>query len=456
MSARDRAGHAEPSAPSPWKRLETAFQIRRRAGAEPDARSRVLIHAMNFSPEVIGAGRYTGELAEYLATDGHSVEVVTAPPHYPGWHVRPPYRAWRYRRETRKGVRVLRCPILLHRRGAGIWRLLAPLSFAASAAPAVVWRILCSRPHVVVCIEPTLFSAPAALLAARLVGARAVLHVQDLEVDAAFAVGHLPDGVFRRLADGFERFLLRRFGAVVTISGRMGARLLEKGAHADRLHLVRNWVDTTRIRPVHGRNAFREALGLGKEAVVVLYAGQIGPKQGLRSVLDAARQFAGGGKVHFVVAGDGPVKDQLVRDYGGAQNIHFLPLQPEEKLCELLNLADIHMLPQASGVADLVLPSKLGGMLASRGQLVVAAEPGTELHDILAGHAVLVPPGDADAVADGVRRVLAGAREKNTGLAEALFSKPRNLRAFTSALGLGIGEPSTAIRASAAAPEHVQ
>jgi hypothetical protein len=95
-------------------------------------------------------------------------------------------------------------------------------------------------------------------------------------------------------------------------------------------------------------------------------------------------------------------------------------------------------------------------MLASRGQLVVAAEPGTELHDILAGHAVLVAPGNAGAVAEGVRRVLAGSREKNTGLAERLFSKPRNLRAFTTALGLGLGVRSTGMRAGRAAPEHVQ
>ena len=52
------------------------------------APARVLIHAINYAPELIGCAKYTTELAEFLASRGHSVEVVTAPPHYPGWFVR--------------------------------------------------------------------------------------------------------------------------------------------------------------------------------------------------------------------------------------------------------------------------------------------------------------------------------------------------------------------------------
>lgn len=437
MSSQDRS--AEPGIDgkaTAWERLETAFQIRRRDEAGPAGRSRVLIHAMHSAPEVTGPGRFTGELAAHLAADGHAVEVVTTPPHYPGWYVRPPYKGGRYSREVRDGVTVYRCPILLKRNCTGIWRLIAPLSFAIAAAPVVIWRILRHRPHVVVCNEPTLFCAPAAFITAKLVGARTVLHVQDFEVDAAFAVGHLPDGVHRRFAEWYERALLLRFGSVVTISGKMRSRLLEKGVDSRRIHIARNWVDTTRIKPAYGENGYRRELELPEDAVVVLYAGQMGPKQGLRSLLEAADLLAEEPKVHVVIAGDGPIKAQLVLEYGERPNVHFLPVQPEERLCELLNLADIHALPQSKGIADLVLPSKLGGMLASRGQLVVAADPGTEMHDILEGHAVLVAPGSSEALADGIRLAISAPREKDVGHAETVFSKPRNLGAFLTALGL--------------------
>ena len=48
---------------------------------------KILIHGINFSPEFTGIGKYSGEMAEWLATHGHEVRVVTAPPYYPQWRV---------------------------------------------------------------------------------------------------------------------------------------------------------------------------------------------------------------------------------------------------------------------------------------------------------------------------------------------------------------------------------
>ena len=48
---------------------------------------RILIHGINFSPELTGIGKYSGEMAEWLVAQGHEVRVVTAPPYYPEWRV---------------------------------------------------------------------------------------------------------------------------------------------------------------------------------------------------------------------------------------------------------------------------------------------------------------------------------------------------------------------------------
>src|SRR5690606_19418290 len=113
------------------------------------------------------------------------VTVVTTPPHYPGWSVRDGYSN-NYSSECKNGVKIFRVPLFLKENMGGIWRLLAPVSFAATSAPVVLYNILRHRPQIVICVEPTLFAAPLATLAAKAVGARTVLHVQDLEVDAAF------------------------------------------------------------------------------------------------------------------------------------------------------------------------------------------------------------------------------------------------------------------------------
>jgi len=360
---------------------------------------------MNFAPEPLGIGRYTGELAAYLAAQGEAVEVITSVPHYPGWRVRSPYRSGRYVVEDRDGIRVVRCPLLLHPSGRGIWRLIAPLTFAVAAAPVVIWRILRSRPHIVICVEPTLFSAPAVVAAAKLVGARCILHVQDLEIDAAFNVGHLKGYWLQKLAIVFERFMLRRFNLIITISERMRQKIAEKGVPENSITVLRNWVNISNIKRIDRPNSFREQLGIAPQDFVVLYSGQIGPKQALHLLLEVALKCGPESGIQFVVAGDGPTKQSLVETYGRAPNIHFLPVQPEEMLCELLNLADLHVLTQDRSAADLVLPSKLGGMLASGRLVLVMADPGTELHDLLYGIAIIVPTSDVHALADAIKSV---------------------------------------------------
>lgn len=362
-------------------------------------RTNVLIYGMNYAPELTGIGRYSGELAAGLARRGWLVDVITTPPHYPGWFVREPYRASAYSKESANGITAFRCPILLYKAGRGLGRLAAPLVFALSSAPVALWRILSKRPHAILCVEPTLFVAPMALFAGWLVGARTVLHVQDLEIDAAFAVGHLKaGGLVARLAYGFERFLLARFDHVVTISKQMAARLRQKGIAEQHLSIIRNWVDSSKIYPLGRASAYRVELGFRPDHFVALYSGQIGAKQALHVLFETAERLRDDERIQFVVAGEGPLKQPFVERFGHLPNLRVLGLQPEDRLNEFLNLADCHILPQDPAVQDLVLPSKLGGMLASGKSIIVTAEQGSELADFLGDAARILPAGDVDAL----------------------------------------------------------
>jgi len=402
----------------------------------PRKRPEILIYGMNYAPEMIGVGRYSGEIGAYLAEHGHAVRVITTPPHYPGWRVEPPSRALRYSREWRDGVEVRRCPILLGKAMRGIWRLVAPASFALGSAPLVLWTLLVDRPRIVLCVEPTILGAPFALVA-RLYGARVVLHVQDLEADAAFAMGYLNGRRLQKLVRAMEAWLLRRFSSVITISHQMAKRLVSKGVDPRRIGIVRNWVDLGQIKPLAGPSRFRDELGLRATDFVVLYSGTIGVKQSLDIVLDAARELDGHDIIRFVIAGEGPEKARLEKNYADVGNVLFVPLQPEERLCELLNLADLHVLPQSRGAADLVLPSKLGGMLASGKPLLVTADAGTELFEVLIGTAILVPAGDSAAIAREIRALVAAGAHPALGDGRSLaksFAREMCLECFHALL----------------------
>ena len=387
---------------------------------------RVLLYGINYAPELTGIGKYTAEMAEWLAAQGATVTVVTAPPYYPAWRVAATHRAHRYQRETLHGVDVIRCPLFVPQRVTAVKRLLHLASFAVSSLPAVLWLAIRQRPDVIVVIEPPLFAAPAAWLAARLAGADAWLHVQDFEVDAAFELGLLRPGRVRLLVDRCERWLMRRFDRVTTISTRMVDRLLAKRVPRTRASLFPNWVDLERIRPLAAR---RERTAPGE--TVVLYSGNMGLKQGLETVIRAAALLreAGESRLKFVLCGDGVARPELERAASALPNVAFRPLVPAEQLNELLNEADIHVLPQRADAEDLVFPSKLTNMLASGRPVVATANPGTQIAMLLEGCGLTVPPQDPAALAaalrsladDPERRSSLGAQARRT--AERLWDK---------------------------------
>ncbi len=394
---------------------------------------KILLHGINFAPELTGIGKYTGEMAAWLAARGHTVRVVTAPPYYPDWKVGVGYSGTSWRRERWQGVEVWRCPLWVPAQPGGARRLLHLASFALGSLP-VMLRQIVWRPDVVWVVEPALFCAPAALGVARLGGARAWLHVQDFEVDAAFDLGLLRGKFLRGLVAGAERWLMRRFDVVSTISQRMHQRLLDKGVAPGSAVLAPNWVDVSAITPggdglprcarndgsgsgsrsCNCDDGFRAELGIASDAVVALYSGNMGGKQGLELLADVAKLcLAQSGRAQpaivFVFCGNGAGRADLVQRCTGLPNVHFLELQPMARLNELLAMADVHLLPQRADAADLVMPSKLTGMLASGRPVLATAQPGTELASVVRGCGVVVPPENPLAMAEAMLALAADA-----------------------------------------------
>jgi colanic acid biosynthesis glycosyl transferase WcaI len=380
-------------------------QVRYASGKGPYC-LRILLHGINYSPELTGIGKYSGEMAEWLAARGHRVRVVTAPPYYPAWRVRTDYRGWSYRTEPGNGpddVRVYRCPIYVPRRPSGRTRLLHLGSFMMSSLPIMLSQAQW-RPDVVLTIEPTLMSSVAGVLTARMAEAVAWLHVQDFEVDAAFGLGLLPgEGRAHRLAEMLERRTMRLFDHISTVSEKMMERLPEKGVSIEKVVMFPNWVDTSAIAPFEGPSRLRAQLGLGPERVVLMYAGNMGMKQGLELLPLLAQEFAPDPRIHFVFCGDGAYHAQLAGMVRSAANVTMLPLQPFDRLNDLLNAADIHLLPQRPDAADLVMPSKLTGMLASGRPVIATAAPGTQVALALESCGIAVPPLNNQALFTAVR-----------------------------------------------------
>lgn len=365
---------------------------------------KILVYGINYAPELTGIGKYSGEMCEWLAASGHEVRMVTAPPYYPAWQVDAPYSTTRYQTEQLNGLRVLRCPLWVPKKIGGLSRILHLLSFALTSLPVMLAQAVW-RPDVVMTVAPALTCAPAGWLTAKLCGAKSWLHIQDFEVDVAFKMGLLKGQLLRRLVMGLERFILQRFDCVSTISHRMVELLHAKQVAAAHVFYFLNWANTEHIRMQQGMNSFHAELAISANTKVVLFSGTLNRKQGLEVIPRLAQRLAERKDILFVIGGEGALKAELEVASVGLKNIKFLPLQPLARLSDLLGLASIHLLPQNTDAEDLVLPSKLTGMLASGRPVVAICKEGSEISNVVVDCGLIVPPDDEAALVDAITRL---------------------------------------------------
>lgn len=400
---------------------------------------RILVYGINYSPELTGIGKYTGEMVEWMAREGHEVRVITAPPYYPQWKVGERYSSWRYRREEGDAT-VWRCPLYVPAQPSTLKRLLHLGSFALSS----FFPLLAQRrwkPDRIIGVVPTLFCTPGMRLLAKLSGARTLLHIQDYEVDAMLGLGLAGKGKrgkVARLATAFERSGLHHVDNVSTISRSMMNKAQEKGVAAEKIIFFPNWSEVARFRDVCDDDVriLRAQLELPLDRKIILYSGNIGEKQGLENVIEAAFLMCEQ-PLLFAIVGQGGGKarlEKMARERG-LKNIKFFPLQPYAALPALLKMGDCHLVVQKRGAADAVLPSKLTNILAVGGNAVITAEAQTELGqlcDSYPGIAVCVEPESVDALVSGITQALA-MPENNTvarDYAERTLDKENVLRQF--------------------------
>jgi len=225
---------------------------------------------------------------------------------------------------------------------------------------------------------------------------------------------------------------------VSTISRSMMNKAQEKGVPARKVIFFPNWSEVARFRDVAEQDAqaLRAQLGLPDDHKIILYSGNIGEKQGLESVIEAAHQLSKHAWT-FVIVGQGGGKarlEKLARERG-LTNVKFFPLQSYEALPALLKMGDCHLVVQKRGAADAVLPSKLTNILAVGGNAVITAEAETELGQLCnsyPGIAVCVEPESVSALVAGIEQALAMPKENTVAreYAERTLEKESVLSQF--------------------------
>lgn len=360
---------------------------------------RVLIIGLHYAPESTGNAPYTASLAEGLAAAGHDVRVITGYPHYPEWRVRDGYTGWS-RHEIINGVIVKRVRHFVPAKPNAFDRMHMELSFGIRTLFAH-W----GRPDVVLVVSPALLSSALAILKARLGRGRPSIGiwVQDIYSRGLVETGTGGAGSawISGLATRFESLVFSAADGIVAIHDRFRQHLVDElGVSASAVRVVRNWTHLPST-PVSDRRTIRSKLGWRDDEVIVLHAGNMGKKQGLDNVVQAARRAeVTGSSTRFVLMGDGNQRQNLMNSGREIANLDFVDSLPQDEFRAAMHGADILLVNELPGVRDMSVPSKLTSYFSTGRPVIAATDEGSvtagELITSKAG--VRVNAGDPDAL----------------------------------------------------------
>ena len=384
---------------------------------------RILIYSYNYYPEPIGIAPLMTELAEGLVRRGHEVRVVTGMPNYPERRIYQGYRNKLYLTEERNGVIIQRSYIWVRGPKPGLLdRMLLDSSFMVTS---IVQAFNGWRPDIIFAtVPPLLVSVPVGIYA-WVRRCPVILNIQDIVSEAALRVKLVnPDGIVIKTAKFVEKLTYEKVNRISVIADGFVDKLVGLGIPNNKIAYIPNWVDTNFIKPLpKTNNSFRIKYQL-EDKFIVLYSGNIALTQGLETVIKAAKLLGSIPEISFVIAGEQEALQQLEKvcqEYQ-TENVLLIPLEPREKLPDMLAAADVGLVVQKRRVPVFNLPSKIPVLLAS-GCAIIGSVPdtGTAKEVILkSGGGIVVPPEDAESLAQAITDL-----HKNPAQLEALGKSGR-------------------------------
>jgi glycosyltransferase involved in cell wall biosynthesis len=208
-----------------------------------------------------------------------------------------------------------------------------------------------------------------------------------------------------RIYARLDRVVLRRAAAVAAVSDDIAGALRRGGVRPDRVRVIHNGVDCRRFSPVGDRHSARAELGVPPDGPLLAACGRLSSEKGHALLLQAfARTLRDTPDARLAVAGAGELADDLARlagDLAVAGRVHWLGRI--ERPLGLYRACDVYVQPSLQeGFPLTVLEA------AACESAIVATAVGDVPRVIVAGETGhLVPPGDVDALATGIRTMLA-------------------------------------------------
>ena len=326
----------------------------------------ILIAADVYPPEVSSAAHLMQELAEGLKKRGHNVWVVTS---YPKHYLPKEFQERVFDEfHEENGVKIIRVKILPLRKVNFIIRVISQLLL-----PFLFFRKI--KEYVNALDAAIVYSPPLPLaliggMVKRKYGAKFILNLQDIFPQNAIDLGVLKGWKHKPAIWVFERIERKVYKTAdrITFHSEGGRRFLieKKGVPEEKIVTIHNWVDIALYQNLTKNISFRKQWGL-ENKFLILFAGIIGPAQGMEFIADVAQKISDMKDIIFLLVGDGMEKEKiekLIKKYD-LKNMIIKPFVSKEEYPYLIKDADVGLVCLSSNNKTSFVPGKFLGYMAA-------------------------------------------------------------------------------------------
>lgn len=322
------------------------------------------------------------ELADELVKRGHEITVVTS---YPKYNLTSESRDKKYNELTiENNIKLVRIKTLpLHNVNyllRGVSQLVLPYIFFSKIKQYIKDKI-----DVVIVYSPPLPLAIAGLKVKKRYGSRFILNVQDIFPQNAIDLGILKNSFLINLFERMERKVYEGADKITAHSENNMRFLIEKKQlDPYKVSILHNWIDIVPYMNEKRTGFFRNEYGLDNK-FIFLFAGVIGPSQGLDLIINAAREVREFENIAFLIVGDGTEKENLVQMAANfsLKNVLFKPFVSKEEYPRLVKDADVGIVCLSDKNKTPVVPGKILGYMAASIPVVAFLNKESDGHIII-------------------------------------------------------------------------
>ncbi|MCD6063861.1 MAG: WbuB-like family glycosyltransferase [Flavipsychrobacter sp.] len=337
--------------------------------------------------------------ARELRKKGHSVQILTGFPNYPGGKVYEGYKVKWSQREVIDDVEIIRVPLYPSHDQSGGKRILNYLSFALSASVLGVFRI--RKADVMYVYHPPATIGIPAVFIRFFRRIPVVYDIQDMWPDTLTATGMVNNKIILKLISWYCAFVYGMVDKITVLSNGFKQKLIERGVDGKKIEVIYNWPNPFTLPDTHDKSKMPGA----KERFTILFAGTMGRAQALDKVLDAAAVLKkrNSHTIQFAFLGGGICLDELKaqKEKMGLDNVVFLPRVNNNEVGAYLAAADallVHL--KNDELFKITIPSKTQAYLQAGKPVLMAVGGDADemIEEATAGFCC--QPENAEAIAD--------------------------------------------------------